>query len=46
MYENDDAVMYVFPLKWEQFTDSVAVTVLESLTFIYGFWRRWWDTDL
>lgn len=46
MYKNDDAIMYVSPLKWEQFTDSVAVTLLESWTFMYGLWRRRWDTDL
>lgn len=36
MYENDDAIICVSPLKWEQFTGSVAVTLLESLTLIYG----------
>lgn len=46
MYENDDAMMLCFSSQMEQFTDSVAVTVLENLTFIYGFWRRRWDTDL
>lgn len=46
MYENDGAIMYVSPLKWEQFTDCVAVTLLASLTFIYGLWRRRWDAYL
>lgn len=46
MYENDDAIMYVSPLKWEHFIDSVAVTLLESLTDIYGLWRGTWDAYL